>query len=112
MTYPEFLESKRIVAPMAGSDVPPEAIHPALYDFQRDIVRWALRPGRAAIFEDCGLGKTSQQLEWARHAFTAWHVLIVAPLSVAQQTIQESARPNLRVANVDEPDDFQPSQLT
>ena len=36
-----------------------------LYDFQKDIVRWALAKGRAAIFADCGLGKTAMQLEWA-----------------------------------------------
>src|SRR5204863_3031576 len=109
---PGVLESKRIVAPVAGFDVPPEAIHPALYDFQRDIVRWALRRGRAAIFEDCGLGKTIQQLEWARHVMITGKVLIVAPLSVAEQTIQEAARLSLRVAYVDEPGAFEPIQIT
>ena len=41
-------------------------LNPMLYSFQRDIVRWALAKGRAAIFADCGLGKTPMQLEWAR----------------------------------------------
>jgi len=88
MSYEEFLASKRLVAEAVGREVPPKAISTALYDFQRDVVLWALRRGRAAIFQDCGLGKTIQQLEWARHV--GGRVLIVAPLSVAEQTIAEA----------------------
>ena len=61
-----------------------------LFDFQRDIVRWALRRGRAAIFADCGLGKTPMQLEWARHI--PGRVLILAPLAVSAQTVREAAK--------------------
>ncbi len=86
--YAEFLASKRIVADAVGVDVPSQDISGILWDFQRDTVRWALRRGRAAIFQDCGLGKTIEQIEWARHV--PGPVLIVAPLSVAEQTIAEA----------------------
>jgi DNA modification methylase len=59
-----------------------------LYDFQRDIVAWAVGLGRAAVFADCGLGKTLIQLEWARSV--GGRVLILAPLCVAEQTIGQA----------------------
>nr|WP_246736445.1 DEAD/DEAH box helicase [Enterovirga sp. DB1703] len=66
----------------------------ALFPFQWDIVAWALRRGRAALFAGTGLGKTLMQLSWAdaveRH--TGRPVLILTPLAVAQQTVQEAAR--------------------
>jgi hypothetical protein len=67
----------------------------ALFDFQSDIVAWALRKGRAAIFADCGLGKTLMQLEWAVHI--PGRVLILAPLAVAQQTIREGDKFGIKV---------------
>ena len=93
--YADFLKSKRLVVPATGHNVPAEAIHPLLFDFQRDIVRWALRKGRAAIFADCGLGKTLMQLEWAR--LLGGRSLIVAPLSVARQTVGEASKIGLSV---------------
>lgn len=93
MDYAQFLESKRIEsAPSGLSDIPP--LNPMLFPFQRDIVKWALRRGRAAIFADCGLGKTPMQLEWARRVCeaTGGNVLILAPLAVADQTIREGAK--------------------
>lgn len=90
MKYSDFLNSK------AASDIPtgcePAGIklnRPA-FDFQRDVVNWAVRRGRAALFEDCGLGKTVQQLTWAAEVVThAEKVLILAPLAVGDQTIKE-----------------------
>lgn len=69
-------------------------LNPALFEFQRVTVNWALRRGRAAIFADCGLGKTIAQLEWSRHvkAYTGKPVLILAPLAVAMQTVREAHR--------------------
>lgn len=61
--YMAFLSGKRTVAEPAGFSVPDDEINGQLFDFQRDIVRWALRRGRAALFADCGLGKTPMQLE-------------------------------------------------
>jgi hypothetical protein len=84
--YAEFLERKRINDPSTGLAVVPP-LNPMLFDFQRDIVAWALKRGRAAIFADCGMGKTPMQLEWARHV--PGNVLILAPLAVAQQTQRE-----------------------
>lgn len=90
--YASFLSGKRQFAQSSGFDVDDSMIHPRLFAFQRDIVRWALRRGRSALFEDTGLGKTTQQVEWARHV--AEHengdVLILAPLAVAQQTVEEA----------------------
>jgi DNA modification methylase/superfamily II DNA or RNA helicase len=88
--YQQFIESKRIVAQRSGFDVNPSQVHPALFPFQRDIVCWALRKGRAAVFADTGLGKTRIQIEWAR--LTGQNTLIVAPLSVARQTVREGQR--------------------
>jgi len=89
MEYSDFIEQKRIDdAPTGLSEMPD--LNSMLFDFQADIVRWALRRGRACIFADCGMGKTPMQLEWARHV--PGRVLIVAPLAVSQQTIREARK--------------------
>lgn len=89
MEYQEFLDAKRIVDRPTGMDKIPE-LNPMLFDFQRDIVAWSLRRGRAAIFADCGLGKTPMQLEWAKHV--PGKVLILAPLAVSAQTCREGKK--------------------
>jgi DNA modification methylase len=66
-----------------------------LFDFQRDITKWAVRKGRAAVFADTGLGKTFVQLEWAR--LLGGRSLIIAPLSVARQTVREGRKLGLDV---------------
>jgi len=93
-TYLEILESKKKRIQDAGFDVHPEQLNPALFDFQRHIVKTALKKGRYAIFADCGLGKTLMQLEWARHItmHTNEPVLILCPLAVAGQTIKEGVK--------------------
>jgi DNA modification methylase len=89
MTYEDFIASKAIRhVPSGLSDVP--ELGEYLFPFQRDVVGWALRRGRAAIFADCGMGKTVMQLEWARHV--PGRVLILAPLAVARQTVAEAER--------------------
>lgn len=90
--YAEFLKRKAIVDPKTGFE--PEEISSVLFDFQRDIVRWAIKRGRAAIFSDCGTGKTAMQLEWAHHIcqHEGGTVLILAPLGVTTQTPQESIK--------------------
>lgn len=94
MNYDEFVESKRIYVRPSGFEVDRAALNPQLFPFQRDIVRWALRRGKAAIFADCGLGKTPMQLEWARQVcdHTGGNVLILAPLAVSQQTMREGEK--------------------
>ena len=86
--YRSFIASKHRRVIDVGHEVSPDDVHPSLFDFQRDITVWAVRKGRAAIFADCGLGKTRMQLEWAR--LSARCSLIVAPLSVARQTVREA----------------------
>jgi len=89
MDYQEFIESKALSDIPTGLAEVPE-LNAAMFDFQRDIVSWALKRGRAAIWADCGLGKTLMQLEWARHI--PGKVLILAPLAVAHQTIREGEK--------------------
>lgn len=85
--YHDFLKTKRIIVPSVGKTIDPDAINPILFPFQRDLVVWSCRKGRAAIFADAGLGKSFMQIEWAR--LMGEKTLIIAPLSVAQQTIRE-----------------------
>ena len=97
--YQAFLQSKRLGVRASGFDVDACDIHPLLFDWQREVVRWALRLGKAALFEECGLGKTLQQLEWSRHvaAHTGGRVLILAPLAVAHQTVAEGRKIDVAV---------------
>ena len=89
-TYREFLARKQIAARAAGVDVDVAAVHPSLHPWQARIVVWAVGRGRAAVWADTGLGKTRMQLEWAR--LSADTTLLVAPLAVCAQTVQEAAR--------------------
>ena len=97
--YQEFIKSKQFIDVAGGFDVPDSDINHTLFDFQRVVTKWALARGRAAIFEDTGLGKTFQQCEWAHHVhrITGRNVLIFAPLCVAHQTVQEAAKLNIHV---------------
>ncbi len=92
--YNEFLEKKRILSAPTGFDVELDAINPMLFAYQKDIVRWACKRGRAAVFTRYGTGKTPIQLEYARLvcAHTGGNVLILAPLAVAQQTRREGEK--------------------
>ena len=99
MEYQDFLSKKLTLAKPAGFDVEDADIHSALFDFQRAVVKWAVKRGRAAIFAGTGLGKTLMQLEWARivHAQTNQPVLILAPLAVNAQTAREGSKIGLHV---------------
>ncbi len=91
MDYETFRKTKQHYAAPVGVEIAPDAIHPAAKDHQRAIIAWAVRQGRAAIFADTGLGKTLMLLEWAR-LISQRAALIVAPLSVARQTVREGER--------------------
>lgn len=97
MNYQDFIKGKEIKSISAGFE--PSADNPKLFQWQSDIVRWALMKGRCAIFADCGLGKTAMQLQWAKQV--ADHegkpVLICAPLAVARQTKKEGEKFNVSV---------------
>lgn len=92
--YIEFLNTKQTVIQESGFEVNESEINNVLFPFQKYCVKRALKAGRFAMFEDCGLGKTIQQLEWAdkvrRHI--GLPVLILAPLGVIGQTIKEGAK--------------------
>lgn len=94
ITYKEFLKSKELKAVVSGFDISIESLNENLFDFQAVIVKWALRRGKAAIFADTGLGKTIMQCSWADavHQETGGNILIIAPLCVAHQTVEESAK--------------------
>jgi len=94
-TYAEFLARKKRVALGMGIRAEDVALPSQLYNWQAAIVRWALRKGRAAIFADCGLGKTYMQTAWA--AAIPGRVLILAPLCVAEQTVREAANLNIPI---------------
>lgn len=96
--YGDFLRSKRVSIKSFGPDIRLDEIHSSLFPFQRDLTRWAVRKGRAAIFADTGMGKTFMQLEWAR--LLGQNTLIIAPLSVARQTTREARKVDLEVRYV------------
>lgn len=90
--YSDFLYSKSQLGGDYGFD--PVWTPDFLFDFQSDLVRWALRKGRAAIFADCGLGKTAMELVWAENVArqTGKSVLILTPLAVGRQMLEEGEK--------------------
>lgn len=94
MEYTEFLKTKQKSIIKSGFDVNDSDLNPNLFDFQKFIVKRALKAGKYAIFADCGLGKTLMQLEWANQVqqHTNKPVLILAPLAVKGQTMQEALK--------------------
>lgn len=109
VNYKKFIESKTIVNKSHGKEIERSLIHPMLFDFQKDIVVWACRKGRAAILLDTGLGKTFIQLEWAR--LLGKTTLIIAPLSVARQTVREAKKIGIEVKYVRHQDECQAGQI-
>lgn len=105
-TYEDFVLSKTPAHIACGIEADIE-LAPHLYAYQADIVRWALRRGRAAIFADCGLGKTPMQLEWSRHvvAHTNGPVLLIAPLAVVPQSCREGAKFGVEVRQIRTPEE-------
>jgi len=90
--YREFVEAKTHLSGEFG--FAPIYENPNCYDFQNNLIEWALAQGRGATFADCGLGKTLMQLVWAEnvHRKTNKPVLILAPLSVSSQTVEEAEK--------------------
>lgn len=109
-SYQEFLEAKRLVANPSGVKITEAAIPESLFDFQRRITAWALRRGRAAIFSECGTGKTAMQLIWSNVIArkTNLPVLILAPLGVTYQTVEEGQKFGVIVNHVNrQPDNLE-----
>jgi len=101
MDYNQFLESKRKAHVYSGFDV--GVLNPNLFEFQKFIVKRGLKAGKYAIFADCGLGKTLMQLEWAHqvYKYTNKPVLILAPLAVKGQTINEAHKFKISIDGIE-----------
>ena len=109
-SYDAFLASKLITVKPAGFE--PDSINEMLYPFQKDIVKWACRKGKACIFADCGMGKTPMQLEWANQVYKHCNknavILIVAPLAVSSQTAREGYKFGIHVNKCRDATDIKP----
>lgn len=94
MDYAEFIAGKQLQEKRYGFDVPLSSIAPAAFDWQKRIIQWAVRRGRAAMFLDTGLGKTLCQLAWAEQVATKTkgRVLLHCPLGVRKQTYREAGK--------------------
>lgn len=106
MDYLEFLETKKRKKIESGfTDI---NLNSRLFDFQRYCVETALKKGKFALFEDCGLGKSIQQLDWAENVsnHTGQPVIIVAPLAVVGQTIKEGVKFGYKVNEIKDNTDF------
>lgn len=101
--YLDFLQTKQKTHILSGFDVDEKKLNNNMFDFQKFIVKRALKAGKYAIFADCGLGKTLMQLEWANQVCkeTKSKVLILAPLAVVGQTIQEGLKFGIDMTNID-----------
>lgn len=110
-TYDDYIRSKSKTVKDAGFE-PLPFIAP-LFEWQKHIVAWAVRKGRAALFEDCGLGKTAQQLEWASQVvrYTGGSVLILTPLAVASQTVREAKKFGIQATQISSGDQITESGI-
>lgn len=101
--YLEFLKTKQKTHILSGFDVDENELNNNMFDFQKFIVKRALKAGKYAIFADCGLGKTLMQLEWANQVCkqTKGKVLILAPLAVVGQTMHEGIKFGIDMSNID-----------
>ncbi len=103
MNYEQFLESKQKSIINSGFEVADNELNSSMFDFQKFIVKRALKSGKYAIFADCGLGKTLMQLSWAEQVakHTCKSVLILAPLAVKGQTINEAIKFGIDTSNIE-----------
>lgn len=92
MKYAEFIDRKTQLAGEFGFE--PTFFPGQAFDFQKSMIEYAVRKGRAALFEDCGMGKTMQFLSWAQNVVehTNKPVLVLTPLAVSQQTVREGEK--------------------
>jgi DNA modification methylase len=103
MEYKDFLQTKQKTFLESGFEIDENQLNTNLFDFQKFIVKTALKKGRFAIFADCGLGKTLMQLSWANAVYnhTNKKVLILAPLAVSGQTKQEAVKFGINLDSFD-----------
>lgn len=100
--FSAFLDKKRQLGGHYGFE--PDTLPEWLFPFQRDLTAWAIRQGRAALFADCGLGKTPMQIVWAQNVVqhSSGRVLIVCPIAVSHQTEREARKFGLEVIRSDD----------
>lgn len=91
--YATFIANKRRVPKSYGFDVAESGINQRAFDWQRLVIKWAIKRGRAALFEECGMGKTLQQLEFARlgHRMSGKPAILLCPVGVRSQTRNQAA---------------------
>jgi superfamily II DNA or RNA helicase len=106
-SYADFIAKKQARVEKPGLIVSAADIHPMLHDWQNELVQWAVRTGRAALWADTGMGKTVMQLEWAR--LSGERPLVVAPLAVCQQTVREAAKLGITAKYIKAIDELDPS---
>jgi hypothetical protein len=106
--YREVIDSKTWKPKTNGFE--PFFMPEMLFDWQMAVVRWACKKGRSALFEDCGLGKTLQQIVWAENVRiqTAKNVIILCPLAVAEQTVREGAKIDIEILRAKTEEDIIP----
>lgn len=104
-SYADFLATKQRAHGRLGFEVDAAAVSPALHEWQREGVAWAVGKGRAALWWSTGLGKTRAQIEWARlcSSMSGGQGLIVAPLAVCEQTVREAAEIGVAATYVRDP---------
>lgn len=102
MQYKDFLETKIKNHIATGFSVSLESLNNKLFDFQKHCVQLALKQGKYALFEECGLGKTFQQIEWAYQVmkYTNKSVIILTPLAVSGQTIKEGEKLGYKITKI------------
>lgn len=96
MTYKRFLKAKTEYDYNYGFDIDIKDINKKLFDWQKAVTKWSIKKGRAALFEGCGAGKTFQSIEWLKWIMQLSKDegigLIICPLSVAEQSIEEAKK--------------------
>lgn len=92
--YMDFLKSKMAIAKDTGFEISPDSLNPALLPHQRDIVAWAIKGGRRAIFAKFGLGKTVMEVEFCKRVIEhiGGKALIILPLGVKQEFTRDTVQ--------------------
>lgn len=106
MNYEDFLRRKQAVDLDTGiANVP--SLNSGLFDFQHAVTSWALRRGRAAVFAGTGMGKSFMEMEWAKQVneYTGKPVLILTPLAVSGQFIDEGEKFGIEIHQAKEQSD-------
>ena len=99
MDYLDFIKSKQIRTADAGFDIPLSDINKNAFEWQKLLIKWSIQKGKCANFQECGLGKTIQQLVFAEETrkYTGKPSIILAPLAVANQTKMQGERFGIEV---------------